>query len=163
MPLRADGFKRALRKANLEHQYPALASGIHSGFLAGLRAITRIYSPPNSASIHDDPAIFQTLIDTEFAAGRWLRPFTTPELCTLIGPFQLLPCSLVNKPVDLEHLDAPQKKCLIQNFSHPFTHQARIESVNSSIAIEDFPCTWGTPEATGHLIWSLPPGSEIAI
>jgi hypothetical protein len=162
-PLSAGGFDRALRAAGLERRYPVLVSGIRSGFLVGFRAIGRIHTPPNAASIHDDPAIFSALIDTEFAAGRWIGPFTASELLRVIGPFHSSPCSLVDKPADPHRPGAPRKKRLIQNFSFPHTPRDGISSINAGIAIEDFPCTWGTPEAVGRTIWSLPPGSEIAI
>jgi hypothetical protein len=162
-PLRADGFETELHTAGLSARYPTLVSGLRHGFDAGFPNISCTYTPPNGASIHDDANIFQNLIDNEFHTRRWIGPFTRLDMEALLGPFQTSPCSLVEKPADPEKPDAPKKMRLIQNFSAPRIPRDGIRSINHDIDISVFPCTWGTPEATELLVWTLPPGSEMAV
>jgi hypothetical protein len=162
-PLNADGFNAEIRKAKLSAQYPSLVSGLRNGFMVGFPNISYTHTPPNNASIYDEPAVFLNLIATELSLACWIGPFTRAKVERNLGAFQTLPCSLVEKPLDPTRPNAPRKMRLIQNFLAPRVPQGSIHSINHDINIADFPCTWGTPEATKLLVWTLPPGSEMAV
>lgn len=78
------------------------------------------------------------------------------EVIDLIGPFQSSPLSIIPKP------NKPGKYRFIQNFSHPYTRNDGVLSINSAIRSEEYPCTWGTFNTIALLIQQLPPGSEAA-
>jgi hypothetical protein len=163
-PLVADAFEQSLRAAGLTSRYPTLVPGLRSGFHVGFPPISAHFAPLNSKSLLDHPAFFSDLAQVEFVSGRWLGPFPEAELRQALGgSFHSSPCSVLEKIVDPDNPHIPTKKRLIQNYSYPHSPTNCISSINSHIDIEAFPCTWGTPACLEFIIWTLPPGCEIAI
>ena len=95
---------------------------------------------------------FLKIINNEFAKGRYWGLFSKTEIESIIGLFQTSPLSLIPKP------DKPGKFSFIQNLSYPLVTKS-VQSINSSIISDLYPCTWGTFATVATLIWSLPPGS----
>jgi hypothetical protein len=162
-PLDAHAWQRALEDAGLGARYPRLVSGIRFGFSLGIRKIEKTFSPPNGKSLLVYPEVFESLARTELDAGRWIGPVDAAFLERELGPFHSSPISLVEKARDPEKPDAPTKFRMVQNFSAPRVPRDGVLSINATIDITDFPCTWGTPGAVGAIIAGLPPGSEMAI
>jgi hypothetical protein len=80
-----------------------------------------------------------------------------PVALDVMGALQTSPCHVIPKP------QKPDKKRLIQNYSFPLRPHHGISSINLSVDISSFPCTWGTPWAVCLVLWSLPHGAQIAI
>ena len=119
--------------------------------------IKKTYSPRNSPSINSFPEAYSEITKKEFTAGRYLGPFSQHEVEDLIGPFQSSPLSLVAKS------GKPGKHRAVHNFSYPHTSSASIQSINSSIDADDYPCTYGTFNTICLVISCLPPGSQVSI
>ena len=90
-------------------------------------------------------------------AGQYLRPFSECEVKNLIGPFQSSPLSLVTKP------GKPGKCHGVHNFFYPHAPSSPIQSINSSINADDYPCAYGTFGTICLIIVCLPPSSQVSI
>lgn len=141
-PLRADAWEHHLVDSGLISKYLLLPRSIPFGFHAGMRPITSTFTPLNSSTIELHSSAFDDPIAHEFDAGRYLGPFQS-------SPFSLIPKS-----------HKPEKLCLIQNLSYPYTLHNGFSSINSTIDSSAFPCAWGTFSVICLLLASLPPGSE---
>lgn len=97
------------------------------------------------------------MVTKEFTKGRYIGPCTRQEVELLIGPFQSSPLSWVPKP------GKPGKYRAVHNFSHPHTPSSTTASINCSINVDTFPCTWGTFTTICFTIHNLPPGFQAAI
>lgn len=155
-PLLPDAWDSLLLASGLSSRYPTVSHGIRFGFSLGFIPVSSTFSPPNSSSLSLFNEHFQSLVENEFARGRYLGPFSRSELETLIGPFQSSPLSLVPKPHN------PNKLRLVQNMSYPFAPRGSLRSVNFSVDSAAFPCTWGSFAVFSLLISMLPPGSQLA-
>lgn len=164
-PLKADAWEEYLIKSGLIARYPLLPRSLRSGFFIGVLSISHTFTPPNRPAVHEYADAFQTIIQKEIEAGRYLGPFTRLQIENSIGPFQSSPLSLVPKA------GKPGKFRLTQNLSHPRSplvllsspsSPITISSINSSIEASDFPCTWGTFTVVSLWLYQLPPGSELA-
>jgi hypothetical protein len=155
-PYRADAWECLLREAGLLTIYPDIVPGLRSGFDAHIPRVRHSSLPPNAPGLENDPD-FHSVAEIELRKGRWIGPADIHTIESIIGPIQSSPCSVIPKPRN------PQKKRLVQNFSYPRVPRDGILSINSSISISNFPCTWGTPWAMGAMVWSLPSRSQIAI
>ena len=151
-PLVASEWSRALEAAGISHRYPLIPSFISQGADAGIGLIHSTFVPPNHLSILEHQEIFAEIVNTEFIKGRYWGPYLRAELEDMLGPFQTSPLSLIPKP------GKPSKFHLIQNLSYP-RNLIGVQSINSSIESDLYPCTWGTFSTVATLTWSLPPGS----
>lgn len=151
-PLVAEEWRTALTNAGLLDIYPRIPDFISQGANAGIAPIPFTFTPPNHPSIVKHQAIFNEIVAIEFQKGRYWGPFSRTELECIIGPFQTSPLSLIPKP------GKPGKFRLIQNLSFPKNIRG-INSVNSTIESDLYPCTWGTFSTTVVIVRSLPPGS----
>jgi hypothetical protein len=156
-PYKYDKWAAMLHKHNLMQRYPTLAHSLQTGFDAGIHDITYTHAPPNSSSLDEYPEAYQEIEDNEFAKGRYLGPCSQQQIEDLVGPFQTSPLSLVPKP------GKPGKFRAVHNFSSPHAPLLHTTSINSSIDISNFPCTWGTFHTIAFLITNLPPGSQASI
>jgi hypothetical protein len=156
-PYRVDAWEHFLLHCNLHVKYPDLVHSLRNGFNAGIRPILSTYTPPNSLTLRQHPEAYQDMVSNEFGKGRYIGPCTRQEVEDLIGPFQSSPLSWVPKP------GKPGKYRAVHNFSFPHTPTASATSINSSIDVDLFPCTWGTFATICHTIFNLPPGSQAAI
>lgn len=156
-PLRAEMWEDWLHRSGLIEKYPEIPSGLRLGFRIGIPPILHTNVPPNSPSLLANAAPFQHSIAREFAAGRYLGPFSQSELERLIGPFQTSPISVIPKATN------PSAFRLVQNFSFPRVSSASHTSINSHVNSDDFPCTWATFVAVCLLVWRLPPGSQACV
>ena len=151
-PLVASEWSCALQAANLLSRYPYIPPFISHGADAGIPTITATFTPPNHPSIalHED--IFLEIIENKFKKCRYWGLYSKADIEDIIRLFQTSPLSLIPKP------GRPGKCCLIQNLSYPLISK-EVRSINSSIATDLYPCTWGTFATVATLIWLLPPGS----
>lgn len=156
-PLRADEWESQLRDAGLLDIYPHLVPSLRYGFISDIPFIHRTFTPLNSPSLQTPAGEFQRIVNHEFAAGRYIGPFSRLSLESIIGPFQSSPLSLIPKP------HKPEVFRLIQNFSFPRQPSDGISSINYHIDPANFPCTWGTFNAFALLCWRLPLGSQGAV
>jgi hypothetical protein len=146
-----------LMKFHLLDKYPSIPHSLQHGFDAGIPYIFSTSTPDNSPSLFVHTLQYQQIIHREFESGRYLGPFTTHEIESLLGPFQTSPLSLVPKP------GKPGKYHGVHNFSFPRIPRNGISSINQSIDSNKFPCTWGTFATICLIIWHLPPGSQASI
>ena len=151
-PLVASEWSSALEAAGITHRYPFIPLFISCGADAGIGQILSTFVPPNHLSIIEHRDIFTDIVNTEFDKGRYWGPYSRVELEDMIGPFQTSPLSLIPKP------GKPGKFRLIQNLSYP-RKLIGVQSINSSIETDLYPCTWGTFSTVATLAWSLPPNS----
>ena len=112
-----------------------MVADLSEGFQVGIPPILVICALPNHPSLVLHVAGFQSVLDKEFAAGRYLGPFSQAELEATIGPFQTLPLSIIPKA------NQPFLFHIIQNFSYPHSASAAYSSINSHINSADFPYT----------------------
>jgi hypothetical protein len=116
----------------------------------------KTYLPNNAPHLAENPH-FIAIVHSELSAGRWLGPVSIKTAEQVLGPIQSSPCSMVPKPRN------PDAMRLIENFSAPRIPVNGISSINSGMDIAEYGTTWGTPAAMCLMVWSLPPGSQIAI
>ncbi|PAV17898.1 reverse transcriptase ribonuclease H [Pyrrhoderma noxium] len=138
----------------LQNKYSTLLHSFQHGFLVGVTPVKQTFVPPNSESITVLYSEFVELVNKEFHLQRYLGPFSSSELHSLIGPFQTSPLSLVPKPNST-------KFRLIQNLSYPHTNLP-VSSINSNIDSASFPCTFGTFYTICLIVNSLPPLSQVS-
>ena len=131
--------------------------GLAEGFDLGIPLVRRTYTPPNHPSIRTLNDVYNSIIDNEFAAGRYIGPLTRRQLEAILGPFQTSPLSLVPKT------SKPGKFRAVHNFSHPHHPLPDTPSINSCINGDHFPCTWGTFSTVALLFSRLPPGSQASV
>ena len=156
-PYNNEAWAAELRRHNLCETYPSLVSGLTNGFDLGIPRISHTYTPPNHRSIILLADVYKTIINNEFAAGRYLGPFTRAQVEAALGPFQTSPLSLVPKA------SKPGKYRAVHNFSHPHNPTPNAISINSRIDSDDYPCTWGTFATVALLVSHLPPGSQASV
>jgi hypothetical protein len=162
-PLDAATWSDFLSRSGLLSRYPLVVPGISRGFFVGIRSITTNHTPPHTPSLLRDAAAFHAAADKELSSGRWIGPIPIALAIAELGPIHISPCSVINKKPDPEHPDAPPKKRLIQNFSSPTVPRAGVRSINDSIDIADYPCTWGSAKIMETLVCTLPDGCELAV
>ena len=151
-PLIASEWLAALENAKILDRYPQIPNFISYGADAGIAPIISTFTPSNHPSIISHQSIFKEIVDIEFSKGRYWGPFSKNELERIIGPFQTSPLSLIPKP------GKPGKFRLIQNLSYPRKLDG-VQSINSSIESDLYPCSWGTFSSIAVIVRSLPPGS----
>ena len=157
-PYKLDAWCRQLERHGLLGRYPDLYLSLIQGFDVGVPSIQQTYIPPNSSLVNKYLEVYEEIVETEFWKGRYLGPFSKAELKSLIGPFQSSPLSLVTKP------GKPGKYHMVHDFSHlRSTCTNLVQSINSAINSQDFPCTWGTFSTICLVIYCLPPGSQASI
>ena len=156
-PYPPEAWAAELLRHGLQHKYPSLVRGLTEGFDLGIPWISHTYTPPNHLSISSLSNVYKSIVDNEFAAGRYLGPFTCKQLEALIGPFQTSPLSLVPKA------SKPGKYRAVHDFSHPHVPSPHATSINSHVDSDNFPCTWGTFSTVALLMSRLPPGSQASV
>ena len=156
-PYRKHVWAQELARLALAAKYPLLVPGLTKGFSLSIPHIRYTYTPPNHASVKSLLNVYNGIISNEFAAGRYIGPFSRCQLEAEIGPFQSSPLSLVPKT------SKPGKYRAVHNFSHPHEPTPEAASINSHIDSDTFPCTWGTFATVALLIARLPPGSQAAV
>ena len=156
-PYNEEAWARELGKYGLQGRCPSLVRGLTEGFRLGIPRILRTHLPPNHPSIRTLPHVYREIVENEFAAGRYVGPFTRSQVEAELGPFQTSPLSLVPKT------SKPGKYRAVHNFSHPHSPRPETSSINSQINGDDFPCTWGTFTTVALLVARLPPGSQASV
>ena len=156
-PYAKEAWAELLAECELVGRYPLLVQSIASGFDVGIPHIVHTYIPPNHPSVTSLPDVYNSVVDSEFKAGRYIGPFTRSQVESALGPFQTSPLSLVPKT------SKPGIYRAVHNFSHPHNPSPNITSINSHIDSDAFPCTWGTFSTVSLLIARLPPGSQASI
>ena len=151
-PLIVAEWSRALQAADLLHRYPLIPDFLLYSTNAGIPRLVSTFAPPNHPSIAIHKDNFLEIVDNEFSKGRYWGLYSKADIECIMGPFQTSPLSLIPKP------GKPGKFRLIQNLSHPLCVE-EVHSINSTIATDLYPCTWGTFATVAMTIWSLPPGS----
>ena len=145
MPLVTSEWSLALQNTDPLQRYPHIPTFILLGADAGILTINSTFAPPNHPSVDVHKEVFLKIVNNEFAKGRYWGPFSKEEVESIIGPFQTSPLSLIPKP------SKPGKFRLIQNLSYPLISKS-IQSINSSIVLDLYPCTWGTFATVATLI-----------
>jgi hypothetical protein len=153
--LRVEGWRTLLAHTGLSARYAHILHGIEFGFTLNLPNIRDNLHPPNSLSAVEHREVLDAEFAKEFAAGRYLGPFTAATINDVLGPFQTSPLSVIPK--------ANGGHRIIQNYSYPHKPIRGIASINSQLFASDHPCTWGTFHAVAQVISSLPPGCEMAV
>ena len=156
-PYPPQAWASELLRHGLQSKYPSLVRGLTDGFDLGIPRISHTYTPPNHLSISSLPNVYRSIVDNEFATGRYLGPYTRSQLEALIGPFQTSPLSLVPKA------SKPGKYRAVHDFSYPHSPSPHATSINSHINSDLFPCTWGTFSTVALLVARLPPGSQASV
>lgn len=153
-----DEIERLLRRSGLVWRYPQVTEGLRHGFRVGFPSVERTQIPPNKDSVGEYGLQFQRVVDEEIRKGRYLGPVSREVMEAAIGYFQCSPLSVIPKTT-------PGKIRIIQDFSFPhfFNTLYPLPSVNSHTDASAFPCTWGTFLSVAHLVWYLPPGSQMAV
>ena len=150
-PLVVSKWSLALQNTNLLQRYPCIPTFISLGTDAGIPTLSSTFAPLNHPSVDAHKEVFLEIVNNELAKGRYWGLFSKAEIKSIIGSFQTSPLSLIPKP------SKPSKFCLIQNLSYPLITKS-VQSINSSIVMDLYLCTWGTFATVATLIWSLPPG-----
>jgi hypothetical protein len=96
-PYNGRAWEKQLSDLGLEEKYPLLMQGLTSSFDLGIPHIAHTYTPLNHPSIRLLPNVYSSMIDSEFAAGCYIGPFTHRQLELVVGPFQTSLLSLVLK------------------------------------------------------------------
>jgi hypothetical protein len=156
-PYRHHAWQVELSRLGLLPKYPSIIKGLRFGFDLGIPPILSTYTPPNHPSILQLSDVYNAIAKNEFAAGRYIGPYSHAQLQNELGPFQTSPLSLIPKA------SKPGKYRAVHNFSSPHNPLPNVSSINSHINIDAFPCTWGTFETVALLIARLPPGSEASV
>ena len=156
-PYQSGAWEVELSRHGLQSRYPSLVQGFRAGFDLGISRIHCTYTPPNHPSIRQLNHVYSSIISNEFAAGRYIGPFTRAQLEASVGPFQTSPLSLVPKT------SKPGKYRAVHDFSHPHSPLLATTSINLNIDSDEFPCTWGTFSTVFLLIARLPPGSQASV
>ncbi|KAE8239611.1 hypothetical protein A4X13_0g8119 [Tilletia indica] len=153
-PLRANGWRAALRKWMLDGRYPTIVAGIEHGFKIGLPHITSTFVPPNHNSATKDSATVLSKIAKEQAAGRYTGPFSRAECEAAVGgPFQCSPIALAPKP--------PDGWRFIQDASFP-RYDPFVRSINAQVDSDEWPCTYSGISMAIWQIIRLPPTAQAA-
>ena len=152
-----EAWEAELAQHGLQRRYPKLVQGLKASFDLGIPRIHHSYTLPNHCSISTLYSVYNSIIENEFAASQYISPFTCTQLEASVGPFQMLPLSLVPKT------SKPGKYWAVHDFSHPYNPLPAVTSINSSINSDDFPCTWGTFSMVFLLAAYLPPGSQATV
>jgi hypothetical protein len=137
---------------DLQRKYPLLVQGLANGFDLRIPQVWRTCTPPNHPSIRMLPDVYGSIMEHEFAAGRYIDPFTCHKLKAILGPFQTSLLSLAPKT------SKPGKFWAVHNFSHPHDPLPNASLINSHIDGNLFPCTWGTFTTVALLFSHLPSG-----
>ena len=156
-PYHYQAWEAELTRLALLPRYPAIVRGLKHGFDLGIPPIYNTFTPPNHSSILHLHDVYTSTVHSEFAAGRYIGPFSRTQLEAELGPFQTSPLSFVPKAAK------PGKYRAVHNFSFPHKPSPDAVSINSHIESEDFPCTWGTFTTVALLIARLPPGSQASV
>ena len=156
-PYKHSTWAAELTRLGLHPKYPTVVDGFLNGFDLGIPYIFSTYIPPNNPSVTHLPNVYKSTINNEFAAERYIGPFSRAELEAEVGPFQTSPLSFIPKE------SKPGKYRAIHNFSFPHKPSPKATSINSHINSEDFPCTWGTFSTIVQLIAHLPQGSQASV
>ena len=130
-----EAWEAELAQHGLQCRYPKLVQGLRASFDLGIPCIHHSYTLPNHCSISTLNSVYNSIIENEFAASQYISPFTCTPLEASVGPFQMLPLSLVPKT------SKPGKYRAVHDFSHPYNPLPAVTSINSSINSDDFPCT----------------------
>jgi hypothetical protein len=152
-----------LCKSGLLSRQPTLVPGLSRGFDVGIRPITISYSPHNSLALQRDASAFNTVAHRELEPGHWVGPLLFACATTELGPIRISPCSVIDRKPNPKDPHAPPKKRLIQDHSSPVVPRGGVLSINGTINIVDYPCTWGCAGTMELLVWTLPNGLELAI
>ena len=126
-PYNKGAWAEQLANLGLQEKYPHLVQGIAKGFDLGIPTISCTYTPPNHNSVNSLVSVYSNIVENEFAAGRYVGPFSRAQLELELGPFQTSPLSLVAKT------SKPGKYRAVHNFSHPHEPSAEVTSINSCI------------------------------
>ncbi|ESK84194.1 reverse transcriptase ribonuclease h [Moniliophthora roreri MCA 2997] len=155
-PLNPGLIEDTLHSLNILSSWLHIVNGLRKGFNVGVRGTpsSSLSFFKNHASAALDPIFISSYIESEMAAGHYLKPYTPQELEETIGFFRTSPFGLVPKP-------NTNSFCLIQDMSYP-RNNPDLVSVNANISADDFPTKWGTFNKTVELILSLPPGCKAA-
>jgi hypothetical protein len=156
-PYNKGAWAEQLWDLGLWEKYSHLVQGFAIGFDLGIPHITHTHTPPNHSSVTPLFNVYSSIIDSEFAAGQYIGPFTCHQLELALGPFQTSPLSLVPKA------SKPGMYQAVHNFSHPHDASHNVSSINSHINCDDFLCIWGTFVTVALLIARLPPGSQASV
>jgi len=157
LPYKPDAWCSLLCAAELHNRYSIIPHSLRYGFDAGIRPISRTFTPANRLSINQFITEFNQLIQVEFQKGRYIGPVSFKETTFLLRAFVTSPFSIIPKPRQ------PGKYCLIQNLSSPHSPIQSTTSINSAIDSDQYPCTWGTFATICLLISHLPPGSQAMV
>ena len=145
-PYTPKAWSSELNRLRLQDKYPFLIRGLEDGLHLGVPKIRHTYTPSNHHSINSLHDIYTNILESEFAAGRYIGPFTHCQLEAEVGRFQSSPLSLVPKALK------PGKYQAVHDFSYPHTPLANTTSINAHIDSDSFPCTWGTFSTVALLI-----------
>jgi hypothetical protein len=96
-PYTPSAWQTELACLGLLPRYPDIVEGLSSSFLLGIPPISCTYTPPNYSSILHLPDVYKATVENEFAAGRYVGPFSRAQMENELGPFQTSPLSFVPK------------------------------------------------------------------
>ena len=72
--------------------------GLRFGFNISFPPISTTQAPPNKESIIEFTDKFNKIVHNEMQKGCYIGPISGKDVEALIGPFQLLPFSIIPKP-----------------------------------------------------------------
>ena len=96
-PYAHSAWQTELSRLGLLTKYPRIVEGFKRGFDLGIARIHNTYTPPNHPSNLLLSGVYSATVSSEFAAGRYIGPFSRKELEAELGPPQTSPLSFVPK------------------------------------------------------------------
>ena len=157
-PYNPSAWEALLLESGLHKKYSLLPQNLRTGFFINIPNIAITQTPVNNPILSEYQSQFDKIVSLELSKQRYIGPFSSQFLGSLIGPFQSSPFSIMDKP------GKPGCFRLLQNYSYPYSASCAQPnpSINSSINSDDFPTTWGTFTLISLLIHQLPPHSQAA-
>jgi hypothetical protein len=157
-PLRLDRWLHFLDRLDnglLTEPHLHVLNGIENGFSYRSHKIveeTCIYD--NLQTALAEPDVINKAIAKELAAGRYLGPYTIPEVEGFVGPFIAHPIGIVRK-------DEHNKPRMSEDFSHP--HKRPVLSLNAQTDISGLTVNWSGMVEMTNLVVKAKPGAQGAM
>ena len=120
-PYNKGAWAEWLSSFGLQEKYPHLVQGFARGFDLGIPTISCTYIPPNHNSVDSLNNVYSAIIENEFAAGRYVGPFSRGQLEQVLGP---------SKPPHYPWLQSHRSRASTAQFITSPTHTSHPQKPN---------------------------------